>query len=76
MMVVETKTQPTFNAGVPRLLFEGPYEQIGLGNTNYDVSADGQRLLMVKAAETGAAASQLHVVVNWFEELKRRVPTK
>jgi hypothetical protein len=42
---------------------------------NYDVSRDGQRLLMVKAAEQEQAATQINVVLNWFEELKRRVPT-
>jgi hypothetical protein len=40
---------------------------------NYDVSRDGQRLLMVKSAQT-EAATQINVVQNWFEELKRRVP--
>ena len=31
---------------------------------------DGQRFLMIKGAEQ--ATSQLNVVLNWFEELKRR----
>jgi Tol biopolymer transport system component len=80
LMVVETRTQPTFSAGVPRLLFEGSYERTrrgaGAGAPNYDVTADGQRFVMVKATETGSAPSQLNVVLNWFEELKRRVPTR
>ena len=41
--------------------------------TNYDVSADGQRFLMVKQGEQ--VPGQINVVQNWFEELKRRVPT-
>ena len=42
----------------------------------YDVSADGQRFLMMKeeARDTDAAPS-INVVQNWFEELKRLVPT-
>ncbi len=28
-----------------------------------------------ESAEQEQAASQIHVVLNWFEELKRRVPT-
>ena len=39
---------------------------------NYDVSADGKRLLMIKRAEQ-TAATQVNVVINWFEELKQRV---
>jgi len=41
----------------------------------YDVSPDGQRFLMVKEIEQARSAAQINVVLNWFEELKRRVPT-
>ena len=74
MMAVDITTQPGFSAGKPKLLFEGPYEPT-LTNANYDVSPDGQRFLMLKAGETEAAPTQINVVLNWFEELKRRVPT-
>jgi hypothetical protein len=74
MMAVETKTQPTFSAGTPRLLFGGP--QQGGPAFGYTVAADAQRFLMVKATETGAAQdqNQIQVVLNWFDELKRLVP--
>jgi hypothetical protein len=43
---------------------------------NYDVSPDGQRFLMLKPIEQEQSApTQINVVLNWFEELKRRVPT-
>jgi hypothetical protein len=42
---------------------------------NYDVSPDGQRFLMLKPSEQAQAApTQINVVLNWFEELKQRVP--
>jgi len=42
---------------------------------NYDVSPDGQRFLMVKPTTAQEAApTQINVVLNWFEELKQRVP--
>src|SRR6185503_3466165 len=46
-----------------------------LGRT-YDVSADGQRFLMIKESEASADATtpQIVVVQNWQEELKRVVP--
>jgi hypothetical protein len=50
------------------MLFEGQ------DLTNWDVSPDGQRFLMVKPVEQQQAATQINVVLNWFEELKRRVP--
>jgi hypothetical protein len=58
------------------LLFEGHYEPSQVPFTNYDVSADGQRYLMVKPSEEEQAVTQITVVLNWFEELKAKVPTK
>jgi eukaryotic-like serine/threonine-protein kinase len=76
MMAVDIATLPSFAAGKPRVLFEGPYMPTPLTTTNYDVSPDGQRFLMIKPTEQAQAApTQINVVLNWFEELKRRVPT-
>ena len=40
---------------------------------NYDVTPDGQRFVMVKPSEQELAATQINVVLNWFEDQKRRV---
>jgi hypothetical protein len=74
-MAVSIQTEPRFLAGTPTALFEGSYR--GLNSTPrgyqyYDISPDGQRFLMVKLAQE---TPQIHVVLNWFEELKRLVPT-
>ena len=75
MMAVDITTQPGFSAGKPQMLFEGPYRTGGLAMPNYDVSLDGQHFLMVKGSEQAqAAATQINVVLNWFEELKQKVP--
>jgi Tol biopolymer transport system component len=75
MIAVDIATQPSFAAGKPKVLFEGQYEPTVFTNTNYDVSPDGKRFLMLKSTEQAQAApSQINVVLNWFEELKRRVP--
>ena len=74
MMAVEVATQPTFSVGKPRMLFEGQYVTAEQTGTSYDVSLDGQRFLMVKETEPGTSAAQINVVLNWFEDLKRRVP--
>ncbi|MGA8607984.1 MAG: protein kinase [Candidatus Sulfotelmatobacter sp.] len=76
MMAVDISTQPSFTAGKPHMLFEGHYVPPPGTAPNYDVSPDGQRFLMIKPSEAGdAAPSQINVVLNWFEELKRRAPT-
>ena len=74
MMAVDVTTEPSFNAGTPRLLFEGRYGRDSFDRTYYDVTPDGQRFVMVKAGETLAPA-QINITLNWFEELKRLVPT-
>jgi eukaryotic-like serine/threonine-protein kinase len=76
MIAVEITTQPGFAAGTPRMLFEGRYVTAPFPTTNYDVSRDGQRFLMLKPSEQEQAApTQINVVLNWFEELKQKVPT-
>jgi eukaryotic-like serine/threonine-protein kinase len=59
----------------------GPWRNTFGGPTtirNYDVSNDGKRFVGVIASgvtESGAPlASQIQVVLNWFEEVTRRVP--
>ena len=79
MYVVEIDTQPTFRAGRPRVLFEGPYDMgpghdVGIRAPNYDVSLDGERFLMVTRDDSEASALSINVVLNFFEELKARVP--
>ena len=76
MMAADIAAQPGFTVGKPRMLFEGPYQTAWTDLPNYDVSPDGQRFLMLKPIESAdAAPTQINVVLNWFEELKRRVPT-
>jgi eukaryotic-like serine/threonine-protein kinase len=75
MMAVELTTRPTFSASKPRVLFEGRYFTTPATFPNYDVSHDGKRFLMLKSAEQEPVqATHINVVLNWFEELKRRVP--
>jgi len=79
MMVVEISADPGFTAARPRQLFEGHYLVNGprAAGANYDVSPDGQRFLMLKPVEEQQAApTQINVVLNWTEELKRLVPTE
>ena len=76
MMAVAITTRPSFTASKPRVLFEGHYVPPPGTRPNYDVSPDGQRFLMIKPNQAGdAAPAQINVVLNWFQELKRLVPT-
>jgi eukaryotic-like serine/threonine-protein kinase len=75
MMAVEITTEPGFSPGKPKVLFEGKYVPTPGTFPNYDVAPDGQRFLMLKPSQSEEAApTQINVVLNWFEELKRRAP--
>jgi serine/threonine-protein kinase len=74
MFVVEVSTRQELAVGAARKLFEGPYALSPVEHRNYDVTADGQRFLMVRRAEATELTLRLNVVVNWFEQLKERAP--
>ena len=78
MMVVRVDTGPTFDAELPQQLFDEPYSfedrELGPGWAQYDVDGDAQRFLMVQTVEPGSGVTQLHVDLNWLDELQRLVP--
>jgi serine/threonine-protein kinase len=67
-----------WNHRAPIKLFERRYFVGGNSGRSYDVSADGQRFLMIKAPGTEASATSPAVILvqHWDTELKRLVPTK
>ena len=74
-VAIDIDMESGFTPGTPQMLFEGRYVPTGFSLPNYDVSPDGQRFLMVKPVGTGGA-TQINVVLNWTEELKRLAPTE
>ena len=72
MMVVEVSAEPSFTATRPRVLFAGSFAR-SLGVLSYDVSPDGQTFVMLNPGEQDQAATQIHVLSNWFTELSERV---
>ncbi len=78
MMVVAVVTSSQFKASAPRQLWEGTYSEgtgascgmPGVSSSNYDVSADGRRFLMVRDEDQNVFATKVIVVLNWVEQLK------
>ena len=84
MMVVDVRSGSEFVAELPRTLFSARYVTsmsvtgvIRTGLPNYDVSHDGERFVMVESGSSrdGVGRREYRVVLNWFEELERLVPT-
>jgi WD40 repeat protein len=61
----------TLNIGRAELVFETDF--IDTPGRSYDVSADGQRLFVVRSTQA-QTTTKLHVIQNWFEESNHLVP--
>jgi hypothetical protein len=77
---VRITTQPSFTVG-EAISVASPFQRAPENvERPYDISRDGQHFLgLIEAAQaqSGApAAQQIQVVLNWFEELKARVPSR
>jgi hypothetical protein len=73
MSVMVNSRSSSFSAGPPQKLFEGRY-----GSTTpargWDVTPDGKRFLLTRPVDRPQPPpSQMILVVNFSEELKRRV---
>jgi serine/threonine-protein kinase len=71
---VSILTEPAVQIGSPELLFEGRFFGSSNWGRNYDISPQGDFFILIEEGEMQSAA-QINVVLNWFEELKRLVPT-
>lgn len=80
MMAVPVSPGPSFANGRPRELWKGHYSHgmssscgpAGLTSSNYDVTLDGERFLMIKDDDQDSATSrQVVVVLGWTDELNR-----
>ena len=76
VMAVPVRTDGTFSAGRPSAVVQGDY-LMPFNVRQYDVSADGQRFVLMKRATARAGGTdrpRVIVVHNWTEELQRLVP--
>jgi Tol biopolymer transport system component len=75
LMAVDITREPTFAAGRPRVLFDAPFDLAGVLYANYDVGLEGDSFVMIRT-DVESTTARLNAVVNWFEELERRVPAR
>jgi serine/threonine-protein kinase len=78
MLAVPMQPGSTLKAGRPQVLFEAAMTIQGVGVRPYDVAPDG-RFFIIRGVQTegeSGTPSNIIVVLNWLEELKRLVPTR
>jgi hypothetical protein len=77
LMVVDILEEEPFRPGAARVLLPGVFFAAIANNAgSYDISLDGDRWLMIQYAVGGEGGPrEIEVILNWFAELERRVPT-
>jgi hypothetical protein len=78
MFAVPVRAGTTFDPGRPQVLFELAMLPVQRAARPYDIAPDG-RFVVIRSDQAnvvGGTASNLILVRNWFEELKRLVPPK
>ena len=74
MFAVDVTTDSEFDHGAPYELFDHAYYDGA--ERQFDIAPDGERFLMIDTNQDAAAAApRINIILNWFEELKERVPT-
>lgn len=74
LMVVDVEATHSLVVGKPRVLFSGDFLLDISCHPGYDVSPDGQSFVMMEDARNNRL-TEIHIVLNWFDELERLVPT-
>jgi serine/threonine-protein kinase len=75
MMAVNVTTASEFKSDTPRVLFEKQFRGPTIPTGQSGVSADGQRFLMLETVDGEKPVTEMNIVLNWAEELKRLLPT-
>jgi serine/threonine-protein kinase len=77
ILTVPVTTEPRFRAGAAKVLFGKSYE-VGTyrWGPNFDIARDEKSFVVIDADEPWGRATEIRVVLNWFEELKRLAPTE
>jgi serine/threonine-protein kinase len=75
-MVAGVDTRAAFQASTPALLFKGVYNIRTTTLLSFAVDPKGDRFLMIRPVNEEGEASRVHVVLNWFEELKQRMAAR
>jgi hypothetical protein len=74
MMAVDIQPGARLQTSTPRTLFEGNWSVLNV-TRGYDVTPDGKYFIMARSGPVAdPPVTRLNVVLNWFDELKKRAP--
>jgi serine/threonine-protein kinase len=74
VMVVDIEAAgEVFTAGAPRVLFQGPFQQVSVAGVTYadwDARGDGELFVMLRGEGNEIARDHVIFVTDWFDELR------
>ncbi len=77
---VSVNTHPSVSFGSPSPLPRGALIESPVTSRNMDITPDGKRIVGVTSADQNVSGNtnprEIELVLNWFEELRARVPRK
>ena len=73
VMVANVTIEPDFLPERARVLFDGDFSTYASSGPSYSLHPDGKRFLMLQ--DIPPEPAPIEITVNWFEELKRLVPS-
>ncbi len=73
LVSVSVETNTGFVPGIPKVLFPTK-DYVYVRLRNYDIAPDGQHFVMVKRLDSHDPETV--VVLNWFGELERQLPSR
>jgi eukaryotic-like serine/threonine-protein kinase len=74
---VDVRTSPDFSVGQSRRLFKGKEFYMSTPARSFDVSADGKKFLLARSSDVKfEVPTEMILVQNWFEDLKRLSPSR
>jgi hypothetical protein len=74
LMVADVTTRPSLLIDKPRRLFNGSFTNVGISGWSFAPLPGGQRFVLGRAPDE--PVREVRLLLNWFDELKRRVPVK
>jgi len=74
LMSVGVTLGAAFSATTPRLVHEGRFLPTANNRTSWSITPDGSRFLRLQRVEPERAVTQVNLILNWFGELKTKLP--
>ena len=76
LTAVDIQTTPAVAFGETVVLVPEIVHGLSLKDRNFDITPDGEQLIIQVPDPANLRSREVDVVLNWFEELKRRLPTR